>query len=61
MKTILAALLAGTFLVSLPLRAEEKAGAKTEKTDKGAKKDDAAAKNDDKKSDDNGKKKADKE
>ena len=37
MKTILAALLAGTFLVSLPLRAEEKAGDKTEKTDKGKK------------------------
>jgi hypothetical protein len=52
MKTILAALLAGTFLISLPLRAEEKAGAeKTEKSDskkkdkaaKGEKKDDKGA------------------
>ena len=46
MKTILAAMLAGTFLLSAPiLRAEEKAGAeKTEKGDKGAtsKKDKAA-------------------
>jgi hypothetical protein len=42
MKTILAALLAGTFLISLPLRAEEKAGGeKTEKSEKG-KKDKAA-------------------
>lgn len=38
MKTILAALLAGTFLLSTPLRAEEKAGAeKTEKTGKDSK------------------------
>jgi hypothetical protein len=38
MKTILAAILAGTFLVSLPLRAEDKpAGEKTEKAEKGKK------------------------
>jgi hypothetical protein len=46
MKIILAALLAGTFLVSLPLKAEEKgaapAGEKAEKSKKG--KDDKAAK-----------------
>jgi hypothetical protein len=54
MKTIFAALLAGTFLVSLPsiVRAEDKAPAgdsakgkkdkKADKGDKGAKKDDAA-------------------
>jgi hypothetical protein len=34
MKTILAALLAGTFLVSLPLHAEEKSGDKTDKSEK---------------------------
>jgi hypothetical protein len=43
MKTILAAVLAGTFLISLPLRADEKAGGeKTEKSEKGSKKDKAA-------------------
>ena len=42
MKTILAAVLAGTFLVSLPLRADEKAGG--EKTEKSDKKKDKAAK-----------------
>ena len=37
MKMILAALLAGTFLISLPVRADEKAGDKTEKAEKGKK------------------------
>jgi hypothetical protein len=38
MKMILAALLAGTFLISLPLKAEEKGSAPAgEKTDKGKK------------------------
>jgi hypothetical protein len=38
MKTILAAVLAGTFLFSLPLRADDKpAGDKTEKAEKGKK------------------------
>jgi hypothetical protein len=42
MKTILAALLAGSFLVSLPAFAGDKPADKTEKSDKGNKKDKAA-------------------
>jgi hypothetical protein len=45
MKMILAAILAGSFLVSIPARAEDKpAGDKAEKSDKGAKKDKSAKK-----------------
>jgi hypothetical protein len=51
MKMILAAILAGTFLVSIPVKAADKAddsgkadkGAKKDKADKGAKKDDKKA------------------
>jgi hypothetical protein len=56
MKMILAALLAGTFLVSLPLKAEEKGSAPAgEKTDKGKK---GKADKSDKKSADKGDKPA---
>jgi len=49
MKTILAALLAGAFLISFPLRAEEKAGGeKTEKSEKGKKEKAKGEKKDDK-------------
>jgi len=49
MKTILAAILAGTFLITLPLRAEEKAGGeKTEKSDKKKEKAAKSEKKDDK-------------
>jgi hypothetical protein len=56
MKMILAAILAGTFLVSIPVKAADKAddSGKADKADKGAKKDkgdkaDKGAKKDDKK------------
>lgn len=53
MKMILAAILAGTFLISIPVKAADKAddSGKTDKADKGAKKDkaDKGAKKDDKK------------
>lgn len=51
MKTILAALLAGTFLISIPVKAEEKAeGDKAGKAEKG-KKDKAAGGKEEKKDD----------
>jgi hypothetical protein len=50
MKLILATILAGSFLVSLPVKADDKAPA-TDKSDKSAKKDKKADKKSDKKAD----------